>query len=183
MDIATIHFWGRTKLWWLLMLVGFLMVPCGFWLWMQPVLGYEALSMMLGWLIIAYGVVQLIVSTHVRRAPGWGWWFAGGVLDLIIGFLLVNDLFASEMALPFFFACLFIYKGVAQIVASLNMLAINKYWWLYLINGFLLLLLGGLFIALPFIAMVSIVFLCAFAFIYWGISLIFFGYSLRPLED
>ncbi len=183
MDITSVRFWGRTKFWWVLMLVGFLMIPCGFWLWMQPVLGYEVLSLMLGWLVIAYGVVQLIVSNNVRRTvPGWGWWLVGGFLDIIIGFFLVSNLLVSETVLPFFFACVFLYKGFGQVMSALSMTTTHKYWWLYLLNGIVLLVLGILFLALPFTAMFSIVFLCAFAFIYWGISLIFFGYSLRPTE-
>ena len=79
MDIETIYFWGKTKYWWTLIVVGLLMIPCGFWLWSQPMLGYEILSMLLGWLLILFGVVQLIVSGNVKqKIRGWGWWLAGG---------------------------------------------------------------------------------------------------------
>ena len=43
-----------------------------------------------------------------------------------------------------------------------------------------MLILGFLFLSMPFMATFSIVFLCAAAFLYWGITLILFGYSLRP---
>ena len=36
MDIATMHFWGKTKYWWALIITGILMIPCGLWLWFQP---------------------------------------------------------------------------------------------------------------------------------------------------
>ena len=83
----------------------------------------------------------------------------------------------------FFFAFLFVYKGIATLFSALNMVSTHRYWWLYLVNGLLLLILGLLFFASPFTAAVSIIFLCAAAFIYWGFSLIFFGYSLRPVEQ
>ena len=44
MDIATMHFWGKTKYWWALIITGILMIPCGLWLWFQPALGYEVFS-------------------------------------------------------------------------------------------------------------------------------------------
>lgn len=73
------YFWGKTKYWWALIVVGLLMIPCGLWLWSQPTLGYEVLSMLLGWMLILFGVVQLIVSNNVKRkVRGWGWWLAGG---------------------------------------------------------------------------------------------------------
>jgi uncharacterized membrane protein HdeD (DUF308 family) len=67
MDIATMHFWGKTKYWWALIITGILMIPCGLWLWFQPALGYEVLSLLLGWLLILFGIVQLIVSGNVKQ--------------------------------------------------------------------------------------------------------------------
>ena len=184
MDIATMHFWGKTKYWLALIITGILMIPCGLWLWFQPALGYEVLSLLLGWLLILFGIVQLIVSDNVKqKVRGWGWWLAGGIIDILIGFILVGNLSFSEAVLPFFFAFIFVYKGIANLFSALNMVSTHRYWWLYLVNGLLLLILGLLFFASPFTAAFSIIFLCAAAFIYWGFSLIFFGYSLRPVEQ
>ena len=184
MDIATMHFWGKTKYWWALIITGILMIPCGLWLWFQPALGYEVLSLLLGWLLILFGIVQLIVSGNVKqKVRGWGWWLAGGIIDILIGFILVGNLSFSEAVLPFFFAFIFVYKGIANLFSALNMVSTHRYWWLYLVNGLLLLILGLLFFASPFTAAFSIIFLCAVAFIYWGFSLIFFGYSLRPVNN
>ena len=163
---------------------GYMMIPCGLWLWFQPALGYEVLSLLLGWLLILFGIVQLIVSGNVKqKVRGWGWWLAGGIIDILIGFILVGNLSFSEAVLPFFFAFIFVYKGIANLFSALNMVSTHRYWWLYLVNGLLLLILGLLFFASPFTAAFSIIFLCAAAFIYWGFSLIFFGYSLRPVEQ
>ena len=108
MDIATMHFWGKTKYWWALIITGILMIPCGLWLWFQPALGYEVLSLLLGWLLILFGIVQLIVSGNVKqKVRGWGWWLAGGIIDILIGFILVGNLSFSEAVLPFF---LFFYR-------------------------------------------------------------------------
>ena len=106
-----------------------------------------------------------------------------GIIDILIGFILVGNLSFSEAVLPFFFAFIFVYKGIANLFSALNMVSTHRYWWLYLVNGLLLLILGLLFFASPFTAAFSIIFLCAVAFIYWGFSLIFFGYSLRPVEQ
>lgn len=181
MDITTMYFWGKTKYWWALIVVGLLMIPCGLWLWSQPTLGYEVLSMLLGWMLILFGIVQLIVSNNVKRkVRGWGWWLAGGIIDMLIGFILVGNLSFSEAVLPFFFAIIFLYKGISNLTSAFAMTSTHRYWWVYLINGVLLLVLGFLFLSMPFMATFSIVFLCATAFLYWGITLILFGYSLRP---
>ena len=175
MDIATMHFWGKTKYWWALIITGILMIPCGLWLWFQPALGYEVLSLLLGWLLILFGIVQLIVSGNVKqKVRGWGWWLAGGIIDILIGFILVGNLSFSEAVLPFFFAFIFVYKGIANLFSALNMVSTHRYWWLYLVNGLLLLILGLLFFASPFTAAFSIIFLCGCLYLL-GI----FSYFLR----
>ena len=126
--------------------------------------------------------IVVMVSTGIG-IRGWGGWLAGAIIDILIGFILVGNLSFSEAVLPFFFAFIFMYKGIANLFSALNMVSTHRYWWLYLVNGLLLLILGLLFFASPFTAAFSIIFLCAAAFIYWGFSLIFFGYSLRPVEQ
>lgn len=124
------YFWGKTKYWWALIVVGLLMISCGLWLWSQPTLGYEVLSMLLGWMLILFGVVQLIVSNNVKRkVRGWGWWLAGGVIDILIGFILVGNLSFSETVLPFFFAFIFLYKGISNLASAFAMTSTHRYWW------------------------------------------------------
>ena len=83
MELTTFNFWGKTKYWWGIMLVGILLIPAGLWLLLQPVMGYAVISMLLGWGLILFGVVQLTVSGDIeKRGQGWGWWLAGGIFDL-----------------------------------------------------------------------------------------------------
>ena len=137
MDIATMHFWGKTKYWWALIITGILMIPCGLWLWFQPALGYEVLSLLLGWLLILFGIVQLIVSGNVKqKVRGWGWWLAGGIIDILIGFILVGNLSFSEAVLPFF---LFFYILISVIVTDINLhlfaLIVNTYFVFFFIQS------------------------------------------------
>lgn len=107
-----------------------------------------------------------------QKVRGWGWWLAGGIIDILIGFILVGNLSFSEAVLPFFFAFIFMYKGIANLFSALNMVSTHRYWWLYLVNGLLLLILGLLFFASPFTAAFSIIFLCA-APLFIGVFLLF----------
>ena len=47
MELTTFNFWGKTKYWWGIMLVGILLIPAGLWLLLQPVMGYAVISMLL----------------------------------------------------------------------------------------------------------------------------------------
>ena len=132
------NFWGQTKYWWLVLVVGILLVLGGFAYWFWPAAGFAIASQIFGWLLILTGVVQLCVSAGVNRPRGWGWWLAGGVIDMFVGFLLVRSIILSELVFPYFLAVVFIFWGIAWIIASVTSRA-KRYWWMYLINGILLL--------------------------------------------
>ena len=78
------------------------------------------------------------------------------------------------------FAFIFLFKGLSNIISAFSMTSAYKYWWLYLINGIIMLLISFLFFFTPFTAAYSIVFLCSFVFVYWGVALIIFSYDVKP---
>ena len=57
-----------------------------------------------------------------------------------------------------------------------------KGWWLYLLNGILLLIVSIFFFFAPLMATIAIVYVCAFVFIYWGMTLITFAADLKPYK-
>lgn len=180
MKALKLNYWGQTKYWWVVLLVGVLLVLGGFAYWFCPAAGYAVASMIFGWLLVLAGVVQICVSASVSRPRGWGWWLAGGVIDLFIGFMLVRSIVLSEYVFPYFLAAIFIFWGVGAIISSVNQRG-RKYWWLYLVNGILLMTIGFLFIESGYVQdMLMVSFLAALAFIYWGITVAMTAYDMRP---
>lgn len=173
-------FWGVSKLWWIVLCVGILMILGGFAYWFWPVQGFAVASILFGWLLVLAGFVQLLVSAGPNRPSGWGWWLIGGVLDLFIGFMLVRSVVLSEAVFPYFIALIFVYWGVSAIFSSVSQRA-RQYWWLYLINGILMLVVGFFFIEAGYLQQMEMTsFLVSLAFIYWGISLAMLSYDMRP---
>lgn len=167
-----------TRLWWLILCVGILLVIGGFAYWLWPVAGYAVASQIFGWLLILAGVVQLCVAVGPNHARGWGWWLAGGVINMFIGFMLVRSILLSEVVLPYFLAFVFFYWGIESFVNSNGRL-----WWLRLINGILLCLIGYFFLEAGWISnMWMVSFLTSIAFIYWGFTVALTACALRPKE-
>ncbi|MEG1539600.1 MAG: DUF308 domain-containing protein, partial [Muribaculaceae bacterium] len=120
------------------------------------------------------------VGGGVDKVPGKAWWIIGGIIDIFIGFMLIRSVILSETVLPYFLAFIFIYWGISAIISSF-MSQRNKYWWLHLINGILLSAIGFFFLEGGYLSnMTSIDFLISLAFIYWGISLCFVSFEIRP---
>lgn len=180
MNAMKVGFWGRTRYWWVVLVVGILLVIGGFAYWFWPMAGYAVVSQLFGWLLIVVGVVQLCVSAGVNRPRGWGWWIAGGVIDLFVGFMLVRSVILSELLLPFFLALIFVYWGVASVAASVDARGL---WWLNIINGILLLIIGFLFMEAGYVQNVMMVsFLTSIAFVYWGFTIAIMSYDLKPCD-
>jgi len=173
-------FMGESRYWWVVLLAGILMVICGFAYWFWPVAGYAVASQIFGWLLILVGVVQLCMASGRHAGKGWGWWLAGGIIDMFIGFMMVRSIVLSESVFPYFLALIFIFWGISAICSSVQ-LNNRRYWWLQLINGVLLMLIGFFFIEAGWVqdmAMTS--FLVSLAFIYWGFSLAMLSYDMKP---
>lgn len=170
-----------TRAWWVVLLAGIVMVICGFAYWFWPAAGYAIASQIFGWLLILVGIVQLCVAASNNHPRYWGWWIAGGMIDMFIGFMMVRSIILSEIIFPYFLALIFIFWGISALCSSVSNRE-RKYWWLYLINGILLILIGFFFIEAGFtqdLMMTS--FITSLAFIYWGFSLAMVSYDLRPL--
>ena len=121
-----------------------------------------------------------VQSSGPHAGRGWGWWLAGGIIDMFIGFMMVRSIVLSEAVFPYFLAFIFIFWGISALCASVQQSG-RRYWWLQLVNGILLLLIGFFFIEAGWIqdmAMTS--FLTSLAFIYWGFSLSMLSYDMKP---
>lgn len=170
---------GTTRAWWVILIVGILMVICGFAYWFWPVAGYAIASQIFGWMLILAGIVQLCVASGPNHAKAWGWWLAGGIIDIFIGFMLVRSIMLSEAVFPYFLAFVFVFWGIEAFISACY--RNNKGWWIGLINGILLCLIGFFFLEAGWNSdMIMVSFLTSIAFIYWGFSISISSYSMRP---
>ncbi len=182
MKPINVNYLGQTRLWWLVMVIGILLVIGGFTYWFWPEAGYAVASQIFGWLLVLAGVVQLCVASGPDHAKGWGWWIAGGVIDMFIGFMLVRSVILSEMVFPYFLAIIFIFWGLEDFISA-GARRPTKYWWLGLVNGVLLCLIGFFFLEAGWVSdMLMVSFLTAIAFIYWGFTIALAAYEMKPIK-
>ena len=172
---------GSTRLYWLVEIVGVLLVLAGFAYCFWPAAGFATASILFGWLLILTSIVQLCVAAGPDHAKQWGWWLAGGVLDMFVGFMLVRSVLLAEAVFPYFLAFLFIFWGIEAFVNAGY--GRRKYWWLSVINGVLLLIIGFFFLEAGYVSdMFMVSFLTSIAFIYWGFTVAIAGYAMKPVE-
>ncbi len=181
MDAMNLKRLCQSRYWWAVMLVGIMMIVCGMAYWLLPATGYAVASVLFGWMLVGAGVIQLLISTSRNRLKSWGWWLFGGILNIFIGFMLVDRVELAEMMLPYFLSIIFIYWGAISVIESIT-IRNYKYWWIKLLNGVLMMFIGFFFIGAGYlndVIMVST--LVSLAFIYWGITLVSSSFELKPI--
>lgn len=182
MKTSNLNFWGTTRYWWAVLVVGILLVLFGFAFLFWPIVGSIVASQIFGWLCVAIGVISLCVSAGRNRPRGWGWWLAGGIINMFIGFMLVGNLLLSMTVFPIFVSIMFLYWGIGAIFSAFAMMK-RKNWWLYLINGILLVIIGLLLMGSNLLSQLAMVdTLTAIAFVYWGFGLAVLSSDLRPVN-
>ena len=100
---------------------------------------------------------------------------------MFIGFMLVRSVILSEEVFPYFIAIIFLFWGISAVFSAIDQRN-RKYWWLYLINGILMLVIGFFFIEAGYVQdMMMTSFLTSLAFIYWGFTLAMTSYDMKPI--
>lgn len=172
------------KNWWISLLLGVLYLFAGFWVYRTPLESYITLSVVFSAFILVSGIFEVAFSISARKVmQGWGWYLAGGILDLIIGSLLVTHPGMTMVVLPFFVGFWLLFRGILAIGISidLNNLGFSNWGWL-LASGTLILLFSFLLLANPIFVGLSIVYMTAFAFVFMGIFRIFLAFDLKKMK-
>ena len=99
---------------------------------------------------------------------------------MFIGFMLVRSVILSEVVFPYFLGIIFLFWGIeAFIGAAAGRRA--RYWWLGIVNGILLCLIGCFFFEAGWVSdMLMVSFLTSIAFIYWGFTIAIASYEMKP---
>src|SRR4051812_43806761 len=102
-----------TRHWWLFILRGIVLICLGIWLLYAPVSSYIALSLLFGAAVLAAGIAELVHAFGNRHAPLWWLRLMAGLIDLVLGTLLITHAVASMLVLPYVVAAFFLVRGIA----------------------------------------------------------------------
>ncbi len=177
---TTANYIPAHQYWWLLLITGILSIICGVWVFRNPAESYFALSVYFSIIFIMYGIGEIINAFAGQRSRHWGWGLAVGILDLVIGFILLSNLMWTADILPFIVGLLLMFTGINFIgqASVMQSYRIPRWGWV-LTGGILTLIFSFLIIFHPLFGMFNIVVWTGLAFICGGISAIFYSFALR----
>lgn len=109
-----------------------LMVVAGIVALVFPLIASQIITLVLGWLLVASGVIQVISLVSARHTPDLWLQVISAVLALLIGFLILR--FPSQTLVTFslLIVVFFMIDGLARIVWSLTIRPLAGWYWVLL---------------------------------------------------
>lgn len=114
------------RYWWLLLLTGIALFIIGLVVFLYPAQSYLGMSLMFGFLIFFSGLFQIILSAGNKHyMTGRGWMLAGGIIEVILGVILILNTALSAATLPIFLAFWLLFRSFSAIGLGSDMNAMN----------------------------------------------------------
>ncbi|MDR1160974.1 MAG: DUF308 domain-containing protein [Tannerellaceae bacterium] len=172
------------KYWWLSLVLGVLFIIFGIWLLMSPLTSYVALSILFSVSMFISGILEIAFAiSNKDNISSWGWYLAGGIIDLIIGVILIGSPGLSMAILPFILAFWLMFRGVSGIGNTIDLRRYGaRNWGWYLVLAILAILCSFVIIWMPAAGALSFVFIAAYAFVIFGIFRIAVAFELKKLR-
>ena len=161
--------------WWLSLIIGIMCVCLGFVVLANPESSYYAFAVWMGVAILLSGVMGLVQSfTSQNRIVRRGWLIAASVLDIIIGVMLLSNMFLSAMVLPLLLGFWLLYRGGAMLAQASDMRSYGRSgsgWMIF--YSILIIILGIAIIWAPStLGAETVVLFIAMGFLAYGISMV-----------
>ena len=165
------------RYWLLLLLTGIALLVIGIVVFAFPAQSYIGMSLMFGWLILLSGIFQVILSTANKHyITGRGWMLAGGIIEIVLGAILVWNVALSAATLPIFLGFWLMFRGFSAIGLGGDMSSMNVPGSAWTIISGILLLLCSLWVLIQ-----PLVFGTTMVVVWVGISLLFAGIAAISL--
>jgi uncharacterized membrane protein HdeD (DUF308 family) len=175
---------GIARNWYWGLVMGILFIAVGVWVFMTPVSSYAALSIFFAVTFLITGIMEISFAVSGRKyVQGWGWSLAGGIVDTLVGLLLVSTPTFTMTMLPFYvgFALLFRSSLAIGLSIDLSRLRVPDWGWLLFI-GIVGVILAFIMIWNPVFAGLTIVAYTAMAFLSIGIFQVYLSFRLKKLN-
>jgi uncharacterized membrane protein HdeD (DUF308 family) len=167
------------KHWWVFLLRGLLFILLGCYMLSAPARSYVALSLFFGIVVLVAGGIELLHAFTNRSAEGKWWRIVAGLIDIVLGVILVSHLVISMSMLPFVLAAWFLIRGVSLFSFSAST---RHPGWL-IAAGVLTILFALLLIFNPVLGAMTIVTWTAVAFMVTGIFNGLLAFRLKDAND
>lgn len=173
------------KNWWLLLLLGIAVFVVGIFIFTYPGLSYVAMSITFAILILVSGVINIaLAASNTNAAIGRGWLWAGGIIEVLLGLILMLYPAMSAATLPVFLGFWLLLRSFGMIGSGSDLMSMKVPgggWAVFV--GVLLLICSVMILAQPLLfGIEAVVIWVGVSFLVAGISMAVFSFQLKGLH-
>lgn len=178
---------NTVKYWWISLIIGFLAILLGIWSLVTPVSALAALTIVFIVAFFISGIIEIAFAVSNRHImKGWGWTLTGGIVDILLGVMLMClPAPMVTVALIYFIGFWIMLRSIWAIGASaeLNTLGVRGWGWL-LALAILSLIFSIIFIfSSPIFGGVFVVAFFATAMLIYGVFRIYLAFQLKSIKS
>lgn len=109
--------WGKFLLW---LLLGALYIVAGFVTFENPLLAAALLTLVLGFTLIASGIMRIVLAFNMKQESPWVWVVLSGVITLLLGLIIVAHWPVSGLYI------LGLFLGIDLVIAGVSWIGIGS---------------------------------------------------------
>lgn len=176
---------GTIKNWWVFLIIGILLLIGSYYMFSTPVESFVGLAGLFSALILVSGLFRIFFAlTNKDDIENFGLYLAGGVLDVIVGFLLLKYPGITIVLFSLFIGFWLLFRGfnVISISFQVKRLGDTNWFWI-LLFGILVVIFAFMAIINPLIGASYLVITLALAIMFAGIANIFLALRLKKVKS
>lgn len=176
---------GTIKNWWVFLIIGVLLLIGSYYMFSTPVESFIGLAGLFSALILVSGLFRIFFAlTNKDDIENFGLYLAGGVLDVIVGFLLLKYPGITIVLFSLFIGFWLLFRGFNVISISFQVKKMeDSNWFWILLFGILVVIFAFMAIINPLIGASYLVITLALAIMFAGIANIFLALRLRKVKS
>ncbi len=176
---------SSVKNWWVFLIIGAMLVFGAIWIFKTPVESFVSLALLFSTLILISGVLSIIFAlANKEDIDNWGLYLAGGILDFVIGFILLKYPGLTLVLFSMFISFWLLFKGFNAISVSFKLKKEGEPNWTWILFfGILIVIFALMSIVNPLIGASYLVYTLALSILLLGIVNIFLGLQLRKVKN
>jgi len=176
---------GTIKNWWVFLIIGILLLIGSYYMFSTPVESFIGLAGLFSALILVSGLFRIFFAlTNKDDIENFGLYLAGGVLDVIVGFLLLKYPGITLVLFSLFIGFWLLFRGFNIISISFQVKKMeDSNWFWILLFGILVVIFAFMAIINPLIGASYLVITLALAIMFAGIANIFLALRLRKVKS
>jgi uncharacterized membrane protein HdeD (DUF308 family) len=173
------------KNWWVFLIVGILLIFGAIWMFRTPIASFVSLALLFSTLILISGLLTIFfVFANKDDIDNWGIYLVSGVLDVIVGFILLKYPGMTLVLFSMFIGFWLLFRGFSTLSASFKLKKEGADNWMWILFfGILIVIFAFMSIVNPLIGASYLVYTLALAILILGIANIFLGLQLKKVKD